>query len=411
MWFGVIQMAKKKSKTQKKKQNIKRKIKQETKKEQLVPTNEVKYNVAITEPERFKKKKENDSKKVTNNKNNNNNNKDQKKNNVTNQKKNKKTPKKQEYSKNKKQNNKTTNKGKVVKNTDVIYNVALTKSKEEIEKNKNKKKKFNLKEIINNIKNKLNNKKKQPKEINKKNKKQNINQIYKTNKQNIVPKVKKEKIKVEKIKEEKVKPVKPKNIFLRILYEFWHNLNVLFDAILIITFIFFVLGLLKIDLLEKNTIIYICGLIVFLMIVAISYNKHIEGWIFTLLLCGGMGYAIYKINYTYDFINALNTEMYEYKTYYIVTFDNPTNRSLYNISNKKVGLIKNNNTNIERYLNTKLKTNYVEYDDINIMFDDFYDQKLRAVIVRDNEYKYLENNTQNNKAVKILYEFQVNGKK
>lgn len=387
-------MAKKKSKSQKKKQNYKRKLKQQQVKKvsQVVPSNEVKYNVAITEPERFKKKED---KKV-----------------VKPQEDSKKQVKKQEYIKSSEKSKKEIplpkeKKGKVVKNTDVIYNVAL---KREIAKKDESKKKFNLKEFVSSIKNKIQFKKKDNKKIVVKKDVQQPKKNKKVSKDYVIKKEVTKKGK-EINNSYTIKAKKPKNIFLRILYEIWRNLNVFFDAILILTFALFVIGLVKVDLFDKSTIYYICGLILFLMIVAISYNKHIEGWIFTLLLCGGMGFAIYRLNYTYDFINALNTEMYEPKTYYVVTFDNSTNINLYNVSNKKVGLLKDNSTNIERYLNTKIKTNYIEYDDVNVLFDDFYEQQLRAVIVRDNEYKYLENNTQNNKSVKILYEFQVNGKK
>jgi hypothetical protein len=138
-----------------------------------------------------------------------------------------------------------------------------------------------------------------------------------------------------------------------------------------------------------------------------------SGKIFTIFLCLGMGYAIYQMNYTYDFINNLNTNVYEYKTYYVVTFNNSQNKSIFNINNKKVGLLKDNCTNVERKLNTKLdKVNYQEYDDINQLCNDFYSQKFRALIVNENQYTYLKNNVyENARDVKIIYEFKANAKK
>lgn len=125
-----------------------------------------------------------------------------------------------------------------------------------------------------------------------------------------------------------------------------------------------------------------------------------------------MGLAIYKMQYTYDFIRNLNSSEYEYKTYYVITFDNGLNKSIYNINNKKVGLLKENCTNIERKLNTKLnKVTYLEYIDLNKLFTDFYSQQFRALIVNENQYKFLENNIINSRKVKILYEFQANAKK
>ena len=81
--------------------------------------------------------------------------------------------------------------------------------------------------------------------------------------------------------------------------------------------------------------------------------------------------------------------------------------------NKKVGLYKENTINIERKLNTKIgNINYIEYDNLNEMFDDFYDQRFRAVLVNENQYKYMKNYiNENSRDVKILYEFKANAKK
>ena len=203
-----------------------------------------------------------------------------------------------------------------------------------------------------------------------------------------------------------------KNIFLRLLYELKTNIHIIFSAILILTFIILLIGLIRINVLETGKIIYICCIILFLMIIAISYNKYPSGKIFTIFLCIGMFFAIYKMQYTYDFIRNLNSKVYEYKTYYVVTFDNVSNRSIYSLNNKNIGLLKDNRINIERKLNTKLdKVDYIEYDDINVLFYDFYNQKFRAILVNENQYKYLQNNIENNKKVKILYEFKANAKK
>ena len=214
----------------------------------------------------------------------------------------------------------------------------------------------------------------------------------------------------ESIKKEEMKH---KNGFIRFLYAIHSNMYILFNAVLILTFIFLLIGLKRIDVFKTSTIVYISIMLVFLMLVAISYNKYLSGKLFTILLCAGMGYAIYQMNYTYDFINNLNSNVYEYKTYYVVTFNNSQNKTIYNINNKKVGLLNDNSTNVERKLNTKLdKVHYTEYDDINQLYNDFYSQKFRALIVNENQYTYLKNNVyENARDVKIIYEFKVNAKK
>lgn len=295
----------------------------------------------------------------------------------------------------------------------VKYNVGLNNEKDIIKKDipklKKEKKKINIYQKIqkefNNLKKQLN---KVKEYLNSKidNFKKRIKIKKKREKEPkiVLPKLKK----TEKNKKENLK----QNKFIRFLICIKNNIHILFNSIIITTFIIMIIGLIRIKMYEASTIIYISCIVLFLMTVAISYNKYISGKIFTTIIVIGMILAIYKMQYTYDFIRNLNSSEYEYKTYYVVTFDNGLNRSIYNINNKKVGLFKENCTNIERKLNTKLnKVKYLEYEDLNKLFDDFYDQEFRALIVNENQYKFLENKIVNNRQVKILYEFEANAKK
>lgn len=295
----------------------------------------------------------------------------------------------------------------------VKYNVGLNYEKDIIKKDipklKKEKKKINIYQKIqkefNNLKKQLN---KVKEYLNSKidNFKKRIKIKKKREKEPkiVLPKLKK----TEKNKKENLK----QNKFIRFLICIKNNIHILFNSIIITTFIIMIIGLIRIKMYEASTIIYISCIVLFLMTVAISYNKYISGKIFTTIIVIGMILAIYKMQYTYDFIRNLNSSEYEYKTYYVVTFDNGLNRSIYNINNKKVGLFKENCTNIERKLNTKLnKVKYLEYEDLNKLFDDFYDQEFRALIVNENQYKFLENKIVNNRQVKILYEFEANAKK
>lgn len=204
-----------------------------------------------------------------------------------------------------------------------------------------------------------------------------------------------------------------KNPIINIILKLWRNLHILFNSALIITYIILLTGLIRTGVFSKGTIIYISCIVIFLMIVAIGYNKYVSGKVYSLLIIIGMSAAIYQMQYTYDFFRNLNTKQYEYKEYYVVTFNNGRNKSIYNINNKKVGLLKENSTNIERILNIKLdKINYIEYEDPNKLYSDFYNQEYRAIIVNENQYKYLKNNIEpNSRSVKILYKFKANSKK
>ncbi len=384
--LGVIIMANKKAKSPKAKKNTKKKVTQTKKGSQnkkvnttkkvntsskkennntkiVVSKDKVKYNVAITEPDLLKKKvvaAEN----IVDNGNN--------------------PPKKNKV-------------------TQSISKVSITKNKKP--KTKINKILYALHNAKNNITRYIKNKVKNNQVKSENNKKQRPQNLLKNNKTGK---------KGSSIKENAydVNPGSKKNVFIRLIHELLSNRHILYNAALILFYIVLMIGLIRIEILTKKTIIFVGLIVLFLSMIALSYNKYLSGKIFTIILCGLMGCAIYYMQYTYDFVRNLASNVYEYKTYYVVTFDNGVNKSIYTINNKSVGLPKENCINVERKLNTKLDDlNYIEYDDINKMYEDFYNAEYRAILVNENQYKYLQNNIQGNKEVKILYEFKANDKK
>lgn len=384
-------MAKKKSKTQKSKQNQKKKI-NNTQKKVSTPKKETKTTTPKTNTVT---KKNNTPKKQTN---------------KPVEKKNKQVVDKKEVKYNVALD-KITNQDKPKKEKQLVdkdkveYNVVLKQQETKVEESKPTKNKIDIKETLSKITTKT-------KEFFSKLK----TKLKRTKKEE--PKKKKyvkkdKKVKDKNKKDNKVEEVKPKNIFLRALYELRKNFHILFNVALIITYIILLIGLIRTNAFSKGFIIYISCIIIFLIIVAASYTKYLSGKIFSIPIIAAMILGIYNIQYTYDFINNLNSNEYEYKTYYVVTFNNGQNKSIYNINNKKVCLLKDNSKNIERKLNTKLDSViYVIHEDPNKLYSDFYNTECRAIIVNENQYKYLLNNIEpNSRNIKILYEFKANGKK
>ncbi len=408
-------MAKKKSKTQKYKKNIKDKQKKQQKKiiEQTEAIKKISESGA-TKAELAKQSPKVKSKKTTTKK-------EVKQTIVEKEKINynvaiNKSKKKEEPKKEKKTVK------KIVKKEDVIYNIPLqkNKTKKPVIKKENVKNVWTAfltsvpligKKLISNIKEYF--KKKKTKRVEKEAIKEFEQQVS-------VPAVsidEDEEPSKEQLKEQKrlarQQEIKKKNIFIRLIYDILSNRHIFFNAILILFFVVLLIGLIRIEVVSKGIIVYVSLIAIFLMAVAISYNKYLSGKIYTIILCAIMGFAIYRMQYTYDFIRNMNSAIYEYKTYYVVTFNNSQNKSIFNINNKKIGLLNENTINIERKLNTKLdKVNYIEYDNLNDLFCDFYDQHFRAVLVNENQYKYLKNHIDENaRDVKILYEFKANAKK
>lgn len=384
-------MAKKKSKTQKSKQNLKKKIKNtqnsnSTTKKEATKTTPKTNNVP---------KKNNTPKKDSN--------KPEIKKEQPKQVKSKQVVKKEEVKYNvaldKIKNEEKPKKEKQLVDKDKVkYNVVLTepetiKKKEHVVEEPQKKR-FNLKENLNTISTK-------------------VKGFFSKFKKNKVEEKKPKKYVKKDKKNKKPEEVKPKNIILRAFYELKKNFHIIFNVALIITYIILLIGLIRTNAFSKGTIIYVSCIAIFLIIVATSYTKYISGKIFSILILSAMIYGIYNIQYTYDFINNLNSNEYEYKTYYVVTFNNGQNKSIYNINNKKVCLLKDNSKNIKRKLDTKLDSvKYVEHENPNKLYSDFYNTECRAIIVNENQYKYLTNNIEpNHRNIKILYEFKANGRK
>lgn len=301
----------------------------------------------------------------------------------------------------------------VVEAKDVIYNVAIKKEQENINKKSQpqKIKYIGLKEYIAlTIKRiKINKLKKKPKiELTEKEKKElekaKRKQAYKE-KLILNQKLEKEVTKIEK-------DYSNHPLAIRIFVKIYRNLHIIFNSAILITFIILILGLFKIEVYKVSTIIYFGSLLLFLIIVAISQNRYLSGKIFTTILIIAMSFVISKTQYTYDFFSILNSNKYEYKTYYVIAIDNPKNRSIHNINNKKVGVNKEVSEKTSRIINTKISNvTYLAYENQENMFDDFYNQKFRALVVNDNQYKYLENNSKYNKKIKKLYEFKAVTKK
>lgn len=409
-------MAKKKSKTQKSKQNQKKKINTAKKITSTVTKEEKTTQAKVSTTKKEVKKSSTKPKSV------------QKKDNAPKKETPKKTIKKEQTK-------------KVVDKKEVNYNVVLDTIKEETKPKKEKqlvdkdKVQYNVvlkKELENKIEPTQETKTTEIVEKVEKNKKKvdfksfftkvstKTKEFFSKLKSKLTKKNKNEDKKVSKnVKKNKKKNIKkpeeskPKNIIIRAFYELKRNFHIVFNVALIITFIILLTGLIRSNAFTKGTIIYISCIAIFLIIVAASYTKYLSGKAFSILILTGMILGIYNIQYTYDFINNLNSNQYEYKTYYVVTFNNGQNKSIYNINNKKVCLLKDNSKNIERKLNTKLDSViYVEHEDPNKLYSEFYDTNCRAIIVNENQYKYLTNNIEpNSRNIKILYEFKANGKK
>jgi len=329
------------------------------------------------------------------------------------------------YQKAYKNNSKNTQKSKQIVNAkDVIYNVPLNNElkkeieepKEEPTKQEPKIKYIGLKEYIAlKIKEFKNNKKKTKKT--KKNSKKTIDpKIKKAEEKAKRRQEYKERLILNQQLEKKVQKIEKDyskyNIVVRTFVKLYRNLHILFNSIIIISFIILLLGAFKVEVYETSSILYFGSLLLFLIIVAISQNKYLSGKVFTIILTVGMAIVTAQIQNTYDFIKIMNTKSYEYKTYYVAAFDVPKNRTVHSLNNKKICVLKDISEKTSLVLDTKIdKATYLAYNNTDLMFEEFYSQKCRGIIVNENQYKYLENNPKKNRKIRTIYEFKAVTKK
>lgn len=277
-------------------------------------------------------------------------------------------------------------KGHVTTKDEVLYNVALTNP--DIFKNTNKQ--INME----NDKPQKSTKEKNKKSVISVEKNKSLKNNNKAKKQNKL------------IKENKLKNKKINNSN--------DIVSLVFSCVLLLSFVILFIGILTVDVYSGKFILWGAILLGFLVLIALSYNKYTSGKIFTIMLVLGMGFCTYRLQYTYDFIHHLNVAKYEYKKYYLVGFDTPQNVSAYSVNGKKVGLLNYNNKNVQRKVDTKLdRVNYLLYDNEDQLFNALYDSDVRALLVTENQLKYLETDSKfhSDKNIKVLSEFKINAPK
>lgn len=207
-------------------------------------------------------------------------------------------------------------------------------------------------------------------------------------------------------------PQSPKEVLSLIFKILKSNIHIIFNSTMLFIFIVFVYGLITTKVFSPTINTYIIVIAIFFMLIAMSYNKYLSGKVFTTILSILMILNIYYMNDTYGYIDSLNSSYYETRTYYIVTFDNNTNQNIYSISNKTIGLLDKNSKKLTKILNNRIAgCQYQVYDNPNNLYNDFYNEKTRAIILNENEYQYLVNNIDNNlRKVKILDQFETTTK-
>lgn len=178
-------------------------------------------------------------------------------------------------------------------------------------------------------------------------------------------------------------------------------------CILIALIIFTIIGILSIGLFTKlNNILLISALSV-LVIILLSlyfskkYKKYNVGVFITLLLNIILSFNIISMNKEYGFIENLVHKNYNYVTYNLyVKKSNTTYNTIYKLENKKIGLLNDNEDNIQSQINKKIKVEYKIYYSIDELQEGIQNGEIQAFVIDSNIKK--EDLKINNK-LRIIY--------
>lgn len=190
------------------------------------------------------------------------------------------------------------------------------------------------------------------------------------------------------------------------------SLNIL--IFLIATFIYS-LGLFTIGINENTKSISITILLALLLILSIKlyFSKKTTlyniGTFLTFILNVTLIYNIYNLNNEYKYIENLFNKQYQYTTYNVyVLKSTPTYNNLQSLSNKKIGSLNNNTTNIKEYLKENSNIEYIQYNSIYELEYAIQNGEIQSIILSQKQYDNLnKEKTDIKKEIRSIYQTKI----
>lgn len=110
-------------------------------------------------------------------------------------------------------------------------------------------------------------------------------------------------------------------------------------------------------------------------------------------------FSIYNINKDYKYIENTFNNDYNYLNNNVYVLKSTKYKSSNQLSNKKMGILKNNSDNTTPIITKNIKDiELVEYQDKNTMIEALYNGEVQSILLNENETKILKNNS--NKIIK-----------
>lgn len=161
--------------------------------------------------------------------------------------------------------------------------------------------------------------------------------------------------------------------------------------------------------------IFIFNLLMTFLILGKGIKKRIFGFIVSLIyLILMMFVTSYSFN-TLDFLNNINGQDYNTENYSVVVLNSSMYEKVKDLKGEDIGIISTSDDigveKAKKHLNKKVKANYISYDDLSELFNDFINEEVEAILIEDAEKEILEE--EHNDFVineKVIYNFSIDVK-
>lgn len=161
--------------------------------------------------------------------------------------------------------------------------------------------------------------------------------------------------------------------------------------------------------------IFIFNLLMTFLILGKGFKKRILGFIVSLIYLILMLFITsYSFN-TLDFLNKINGQDYNTKNYSVVVLKSSMYEKVKELKSEDIGIISISDDKgaeeAKKYLNKKVKANFITYDDLSKLFNDFINEEVEAILIEDSEKSILEE--EHNEFVsnqKVIYSFSIDVK-
>lgn len=143
-----------------------------------------------------------------------------------------------------------------------------------------------------------------------------------------------------------------------------------------------------------------------------GWLKRLFGTILTLCTTGIMGFILFYSFNTLDFLHKISGGNYNTENYNMIVFKSSNYKKLKDLEEEDIGYFKTPDDEgmeqAKNYVDKKEKVNFVSYDDMSKLLDDFLNEEVEAILVEDAEKNILEEESDAFLSLEnIIYSFSI----